>query len=98
MLKEIPIAEAQITSKTPSEDFRFASAVAEFSLLLSDSKFKGDASFDKILDRARHAKGEDLEGYRAEFIRLVETAQLIAPPTPPPPPAPGGSRPDEDDL
>ena len=33
MLKEIPISEAQITSKTPSEDFRFASAVAEFALL-----------------------------------------------------------------
>ena len=33
MLKEIPISEAQITSKTPSEDFRFASAVAEFELL-----------------------------------------------------------------
>jgi Ca-activated chloride channel family protein len=98
MLKEIPIAEAQITLNTPSEDYRFASAVAEFALLLSDSKFKGDASFDRILDRARHAKGEDLEGYRAEFIRLVETAQLIAPPTPPPPPAPAGNRPDEGDL
>ena len=98
MLKEIPISEAQITSKTPSEDFRFASAVAEFALLASDSKFKGGASFDKILDRARHAKGEDLEGYRAEFIRLVETAQLLAPPVLPPSPAPAGNRPGEDDL
>ena len=98
LLKEIPISEAQITSKTPSEDFRFASAVAEFALLASDSKFKGGASFDKILDRARHAKGEDLEGYRAEFIRLVETAQLLAPPAPQTPPAPGGNRPDEDDF
>ena len=98
MLKEIPISEAQITSKTPSEDFRFASAVAEFALIMSDSKFKGGASFDKILDRARHAKGEDLEGYRAEFIRLVETAQLLAPPAPQTPPAPGGNRPDEDDF
>ena len=98
MLKEIPISEAQITSKTPSEDFRFASAVAEFALLASDSKFKGGASFDKILDRARHAKGEDLEGYRAEFIRLVETAQLLAPPAPQTPPAPAGNRPGEDDL
>ena len=98
MLKEIPISEAQITSKTPSEDFRFASAVAEFALLASDSKFKGGASFDKILDRARHAKGEDLEGYRAEFIRLVETAQLLAPPVLPPSPAPGGNRPVEGDL
>ena len=98
MLKEIPISEAQITSKTPSEDFRFASAVAEFALLASDSKFKGGASFDRILDRARHAKGEDLEGYRAEFIRLVETAQLLAPPAPQTPPAPAGNRPGEDDL
>ena len=98
MLKEIPISEAQITSKTPSEDYRFASAVAEFALLLSDSKFKGDASFYKILDRARHAKGEDLEGYRAEFIRLVETAQLLAPPAPQTPPAPAGNRPVEGDL
>ena len=98
MLKEIPVAEAQITPKTPSEDFRFASAVAEFALIMSDSKFKGDASFDRILDRARHAKGEDLEGYRAEFIRIVETAQLLAPPAPQTPPAPAGNRPGEDDL
>ena len=98
MLKEIPVAEAQITPKTPSEDFRFASAVAEFALIMSDSKFKGDASFDRILDRARHAKGEDLEGYRAEFIRLVETAQLLTPPVLPPSPAPAGNRPGEDDL
>ena len=98
MLKEIPIAEAQITLNTPSEDFRFASAVAEFALLLSDSKFKGDASFDKILDRARHAKGEDLEGYRAEFIRLVEMAQLLAPSASSPLPAPARNRPDEADF
>ena len=98
MLKEIPISEAQITSKTPSEDFRFASAVAEFALLASDSKFKGGASFDKILDRARHAKGEDLEGYRAEFIRLVETAQLLAPSASSTLPAPARNRPDEADF
>ena len=98
MLKEIPIAEAQITLNTPSEDFRFASAVAEFALIMSDSKFKGDASFDKILDRARHAKGEDLEGYRAEFIRLVETAQLLAPSASSTLPAPARNRPDEADF
>ena len=78
-LKEIPLKESAISRKTPSEDFRFASAVAEFALLASDSKFKGEASFKSILDRARTAKGKDAEGYRAEFIRLVETAELIEP-------------------
>ena len=86
-LREIPVAECEVAPKTPSEDFRFASAVAEYALILSDSKFKGAASFDAVLDRARKAKGEDAEGYRAEFIRLVETAQLLAP-TPAPHPAP----------
>ena len=68
---------AEMTRKKPSVDFRFASAVAEFALLLEDSKHKGDASFAKLIERARNAKGEDCEGYRAEFIRLAETAELM---------------------
>ena len=78
-LKEMPIAERAITLATPSEDFRFASAVAEAALILSESKFKGSASLGSVLERARGAKGEDAEGYRAEFIRLVETAELLTP-------------------
>ena len=55
-----------------SENFRFAAAVAEFGLLLRDSKFKNKASFDQVIDLAQSARGEDEEGYRAEFIRLVQ--------------------------
>ena len=69
---------AEMTRKEPSVDFRFASAVAEFALLLKDSKFKGAASYPKLIERARSAKGADREGYRAEFIRLAETAELMA--------------------
>ena len=67
---------AEMTRKEPSADFRFASAVAEFALLLEGSKHKGDASFAKLIERARTAKGEDREGYRAEFIRLAESAEV----------------------
>ena len=77
VLRERAHTAAELTRKEPSEDFRFASAVAEFALLLKDSKFKGEASFKQVLERARDAKGEDREGYRAEFIRLVEAAELI---------------------
>ena len=45
-------------------------------LMLEDSQFKGKASYDAVLARARDAKGTDEAGLRAEFIRLVETAQL----------------------
>ena len=76
-LKEIAWIASDITRTEPSEDFRFASAVAEFALILEDSKFKGSASFEDVLRRARGAKGADEEGYRAEFIRLVEMAELL---------------------
>ncbi len=61
-----------------SEDFRFAAAVAEFGLLIRDSEFKGNASYGQALALARGAKGQDKEGYRAEFIKLAETARLLA--------------------
>lgn len=69
-------AATEMTRKEPSADFRFASAVAEFALLLEASKYRGDASFPKLIERARSAKGEDHEGYRAEFIRLAEAAEV----------------------
>ncbi|MBP5543906.1 MAG: VWA domain-containing protein [Kiritimatiellae bacterium] len=78
LLREIPCTEAAITRKEATEDFRFASAVAEFALILERSKFKGDASFKSVLERARAAKGKDAEGYRAEFIRIVEAAELYS--------------------
>lgn len=60
-----------------SENCRFASAVAGFGLLLRDSKYKGTIDFNAVISMAKSAKGKDDEGYRAEFIRLVETAQLL---------------------
>jgi Ca-activated chloride channel family protein len=60
-----------------SNDFRFAAAIAEFGMLLRESPYAGESSFDEVLELARNAKGNDLEGYRSEFIRLVETAQAL---------------------
>ena len=61
-----------------SDNFRFSAAVAEWGLLLRDSKFKGDGSYDRVLEMAKGAKGDDKEGYRAEFINLVESSKLLA--------------------
>jgi len=60
-----------------SEKFRFATAVAEYAMLLRDSEFKGQSSYQQILGIARDAKGKDTEGYRAEFIKLVELSQIF---------------------
>jgi Ca-activated chloride channel family protein len=55
-----------------SENFRFSAAVAGFGMLLRDSEYKGTIDYDKVLALARASKGRDEDGYRAEFIRLVE--------------------------
>ncbi|HEX5831122.1 MAG TPA: von Willebrand factor type A domain-containing protein, partial [Gemmatimonadaceae bacterium] len=59
----------------PSADLRFATAVAEFGLLLRDSEFKGSASLEAVLARAEGAVGDDPGGYRADFVRLVRRYQ-----------------------
>lgn len=77
MKREVAHSAKAIMREAPSEDFTFASAVAEYALILSKSKYKGDSSFDSVMKRARSSKGKDDEGYRAEFIRLVEQAMLM---------------------
>jgi len=59
-------------------DFAFASAVAEFGMLLRNSPYKGTASWDKLIARARASLRFDPEGYRAEFVRVAEIAQQLA--------------------
>jgi Ca-activated chloride channel family protein len=56
----------------PSVDFTFAAAVAGFGMLLRDSEHKGNADWRLIARLAREGQGEDAEGYRAEFLRIVE--------------------------
>ncbi len=61
-----------------SDNFRFAAAVASFGMILRDSEFKGDATISDVVTLAKGAKGDDDEGYRAEFIRLVRSSDFMA--------------------
>ena len=60
-----------------SNNFKFSAAVAQFGMLLKDSKFKANSAYSNCLALAREAKGEDLQGYRAEFISLVERSETL---------------------
>jgi Ca-activated chloride channel family protein len=60
-----------------SDNFKFSAAVAGFGMLLRDSKFKGNLCYDNVLQLARKGKGDDRNGYRNEFIRLVELSQHL---------------------
>jgi len=59
-----------------SDNFKWSSAVAEFGMLLRDSKHKSQANYAQVLSLAKGSKGNDSNGYRAEFIRLVEMCEM----------------------
>ena len=73
-----PLEDESMELDETSNNFRWAASVAEFGMLLRDSQFKGSASFHDVFELAQNARGKDREGYRAEFIRLVELCKDLA--------------------
>jgi Ca-activated chloride channel family protein len=61
-----------------SADFKFASAVAGFGMLLRDSPHRGSLSYAGVRELAESAIGADPSGYRKEFVELVRKAQELA--------------------
>jgi Ca-activated chloride channel family protein len=71
---------SRVLSNRPSQmtaNVGFASAVAEFGMLLRESPARGQASFQSASARARKFLGDDEEGYRGEFVRLVDRAATL---------------------
>ncbi len=60
-------------AEQPSGDFLFASAVAEFGMILNDSEHRGDASYETVMELLKQAPLSD--AYREEFFSLVKIAQ-----------------------
>jgi len=76
-LLEFPVKDRGAKLADASPDFRFASAVAQFGMLLRESPHKGNATFASVIETAQESKGDDASGYRAEFIELVKKAQAL---------------------
>ncbi|MBR2796168.1 MAG: VWA domain-containing protein [Clostridia bacterium] len=70
------IVDDSAMTDAPEGDFLFAAAVAEFGMILSDSAYKGDATYDTVLDLLKQAPLND--AYREEFFSLVKIAQRNA--------------------
>ena len=65
-------------SNAPSDDLTWATAVAEFAMLLRDSEHLGDGNYRDCIDRAKTALGEDTQGYRRQMINLMRRASRLA--------------------
>lgn len=70
---ELPVMDTK--GVRSSSDFRFAAAVAMFGQLLRNSDFKGEATYDGVIELAKTALEPDEQGYRREFVRLVQSAK-----------------------
>jgi Ca-activated chloride channel homolog len=77
-LLEHAVVDKQVRLASTSANFRFAAAVASFGMLLRNSEFKHQASYDQAWQLAKDALQNDEEGYRSEFLKLLKNAQSLA--------------------
>jgi len=75
MMFEKPVRDYVNDLEDASDNLKFAASVSEFGMILRNSEFKGNSTFEKAIELARSARGRDDEGYRAEFVRLMESAK-----------------------
>lgn len=72
-LLKSPVVYKADAKSTPSADFRFASSVALFGLLLKESSFTGEADTDTVLEMAKEALGKECKDtWKNEFVDLVK--------------------------
>lgn len=77
-LIEKSLSANTIPLASTSDNFRFASAVVEFGMILRDSEFKGDATYEEAIKLANSARGLDTYGYREDFINMLKTSMGLA--------------------
>ncbi len=73
-----PLIDENIALEKTSTNFRWSSSVAAFGMLLRESEYVKGFSYEKVVQMAQNAKGEDTEGYRTEFINMVKSFGLVA--------------------
>lgn len=69
----IQITKDEVTEA--SEDMKFAASVALFGMQLRASQFHNNSKIEDVIVLAEAGRGDDKDGYRAEFIRLISTVK-----------------------
>ena len=73
----LEVFDNSTTFENSSDYMKFVSGVASFALLIRDSEYKGDSSYESILEWLSAASLEDEFGFKSEFERLVERASAF---------------------
>jgi len=64
-----------------ADDYRFSAAVAAFAQQLRGGRYLEGFDYTQILELARGSRGEDVRGYRSDFLRVAGLAQSLQPQT-----------------
>lgn len=73
-----PVKLSTLSTAQTSDNFRFSAAVAAFGMMLRNSAFKQQSSYEMVLQLAQSASANDDSGFRNEFCRLVSSIDKIA--------------------
>ena len=77
-LLEVPYTDRGTNWPGASRDFKFAAAVASFGMILRQSPHRGNATLSSVTELARESGTIDAQGYRSEFLQLVEVARRLS--------------------
>lgn len=75
---ETPVYNKTLGMQDVSSTFLFSSAVVAYAMLLQDSPFKENLSWDMVAKLAKDNLGDDKDGYRKEFLDLIGKAAKLS--------------------
>jgi secreted protein with Ig-like and vWFA domain len=73
---EVPVKDTGAKIEAASQETKWAVAVAGFAAMLNGSQFNG-LTWDGIRALAKAGKGADPNGYRGEFLQLIDRAESV---------------------
>jgi secreted protein with Ig-like and vWFA domain len=78
-LIEVPVTDPKTALAAASPEFKFSTAVAAYGLMLRQSSYRANLTWEQIRQLALEGKGNDPHGYRAEFLQLLDKARGLMP-------------------
>jgi Ca-activated chloride channel family protein len=76
LLNHVAVGSPKVWQEA-SDPFKWSSTVASYGLLLRKSAYKGNLTYEAILETAQTLKGVAEKGIRADFLELVRNTAIL---------------------
>jgi Ca-activated chloride channel family protein len=73
-----PLIDRHVSLGETTDNFRWSASVAAFGMLLRESEYINNFTYDDVAQMAQGSRGSDKEGYRVEFINMVKSFGAVA--------------------